>query len=375
MTRLSLTGSTRAIPLFLRESTCVCWRFLFGIQDRAASRTSKARGVLNQNVIDRPRHASIATQTPERTLSGCVAAWVRLLRFQFYPLSLVTYLSGALVAVPSDGRLRATAFAWGYGVVLLLQMVTVVANELFDREPDARNERFGFFNGGSRIIQRGELSVNAVRRALLGLTALLAVLGLSGGLLLGARPGLTLALVGVGAVLGYGYTVPPLRLCYRGLGELTVATTYSYYLFVFGYVVQRGAPPDLVQTTPYCLPLLLAILPAIVTANVPDAPSDAPFGKRTWPVLMGARNALLAALGLAAAAYGAWLWLWWDRLSHPVAALATAAMAIHLLFHAVSTWWRWKTVVHGFATGPLVISALAYVVWFALTPLLLLLGR
>jgi 1,4-dihydroxy-2-naphthoate octaprenyltransferase len=316
-----------------------------------------------------PAQAAPTGRAPAHGANRAIA-WVRLLRLQFYPLSAATYALGALQARQSGARLAAAALAWGYGVVLLLQAVTVIANELLDIEADARNERFGFFNGGSRVLVDRALSAETVRRGLVALTLGLLALAPVGAFGLTPRPPVTLALVVVGAALGYGYTVPPARLCYRGLGELTVAFMYSYYLFTLGYFLQRGALPLPGEATPYCLPLLLAILPAIVIANVPDAPSDASLAKWTWPALLGTRRAVLLALTLATAACAAWCGLWSRRLVEPAVAVATTLIACHLLGHLAYAWRRWDRITRDLSTTTLLVSSLAYIVWFAVSPLI-----
>lgn len=73
------------------------------------------------------------------------------------------------------------------------------------------------------------------------------------------------SLAGLGALavlLGVGYTMPPLKLSHRGLGELTVALVHSFLTVHGGALVMGHAlgDPKIMQVG---LPLFFAIFPSI----------------------------------------------------------------------------------------------------------------
>lgn len=53
-----------------------------------------------------------------------------------------------------------------------------------------------------------------------------------------------LSVLGMMGLLALGYTAPPLKLCWRGLGELDVGTTHSIVVMLCGYVFPGGAWND-----------------------------------------------------------------------------------------------------------------------------------
>ncbi len=173
------------------------------------------------------------------------------------------------------------------------------------------------------------------------------------------------------AVLALGYTVPPIRLSYRGLGELDVALTHSAGALLAGYVVQGGHWSDGVPWL-LALPLGLSILPSILLAGCPDRAADQAAGKRTLVVILGPRRAihLAMAAGVAAPMAAALLAAAHADLS-PLLAGSAAGGAVH----AVVLWRRLRTLASDALPdridGPIVL-ALGFVLWFCLPPLLIL---
>ncbi|MDN5874058.1 MAG: prenyltransferase [Sinobacteraceae bacterium] len=173
-------------------------------------------------------------------------------------------------------------------------------NEVFDYASDRSNRAAGPFNGGSRILVDGKLSFGQLRDGIaLGVAAALVCAIFA--VMLTPQPATAAALLAVSFVITLGYTVPPLKLCWRGLGELDVAVSHSFMVLLLGYVLQGGAWQ---APLPWLLaaPLCIAVLPAIILSGLPDRHADAAAGKRTLPVRLGARKAAWLALALALAA-------------------------------------------------------------------------
>lgn len=306
---------------------------------------------------------------PLHAARRAAGSWLRALRLQFYPMTLAAYAVGALLAAPAGG-FDGTAFWLGYAMLFLLEAATVFANDLFDRDSDRRNRHYGPFSGGSRVLVDGRLTAGALGRgavlAGLGAAALLGVLALRG------VPPPALAVVLLLAVLALGYTVPPLKLCHRGLGELDVALTHSFGVIYAGYALQGAAlgnpAPALVAA-----PLFLAVLPAILLAGIPDHAADRASGKRTLVVILGIDGAFLAAAALALAAAGSAAVLFGAADVRTLAGVALVAPlhAAWLLYAVLKTRRRVRSAAR---IDGLLVNALLYIVWFAALPLVWLLA-
>jgi len=134
--------------------------------------------------------------------------WLQAMRLQFYLMTLLAYVAGALGAARElSSALHWSTFAFGYGFLFFIEVATVFANDVFDFESDRQNEFYGPFSGGSRVLVDGKLTRNQ-----LGLGAMLAlVLGVVfGGLAVAFASGSSVAsatvLFAIG-ILATGYTV------------------------------------------------------------------------------------------------------------------------------------------------------------------------
>lgn len=310
-------------------------------------------------------------RSPAQRRRDRVAAWLAALRLQFYPMTWVAYTVGALAAA---GPLAGTPYALGYLVLLLLEAATVFLNDWFDIESDRLNRNSGPFSGGSRVLVDGRLQPRAMRRGIAW--ALAGTVVLAGTLLVvtpAASMGATALTYGLLAVLALSYTVPPLKLSHRGLGELDVVLTHSAGVLLAGYVVQGGR---LVDPLPWwlALPLGVAILPSILLAGCPDREADEATGKRTLVVRLGHRHTL--RLAMAATVMAPSLGLLAVLLHPDLAALLGWGVAGATL-HAAWLWQRLRQLLNAAALpdridGPIIV-ALTFMLWFCVPPLVVLL--
>lgn len=231
-------------------------------------------------------------------------------------------LAAANVAVPLGlGQALAYAvhgrFDWGlFGAVGLLgvlnQLFIVFANDFADREADALNPSPSVVSGGSRVIQEGKLAPEALRKAAwLMLGALLVVAGV---LALVHQLWWLPALVLGGAALMWAYSFPPLRLSYRGYGELLQGLGVGVTLPVIGFYAQAHGFAGLPWLGLF--PCFLLGYAGNVLTALPDYPGDRAANKRTYPVRFGQFAARRHALELLAVAFGfGWLVVpslpWW----------------------------------------------------------------
>jgi 1,4-dihydroxy-2-naphthoate octaprenyltransferase len=239
---------------------------------------------------------------------------LRTTRLPFLTATIVPVFLGLAIAA------RHGSFDWLTALLTVLgasfaHLAANVTNDIFDElsGADRENGNPTQFSGGSRVVFYGLLSMRQLSIVAVALYAGAIVIGLA---LLAMRPSWALLGIGLtGVVVGYSYTGPPLKLVYRGLGEIAVALGFGPIMLLGAYVVQTGR----LAWEPFVASLPVAILIALIlyVNEIPDRRSDAVAGKRTLVVrlspstvraIYGAAAALAFALIAVGVAAGALPW-------------------------------------------------------------------
>jgi 1,4-dihydroxy-2-naphthoate octaprenyltransferase len=226
---------------------------------------------------------------------------LRTTRLPFLSATIVPVVLGIVIAARQGSFDLLTALLTVVGAAFV-QLGLNVANDVFDsvQGADEANVTPTKFSGGSRVIQYGLVSL----RQMAGLATTFYVLaGIIGLVLLGLRGSTALLVIGVvGFIVSLGYTAPPLKFVYRGLGEIAVAIGFGPLMLLGGYVVQtRGA----LSWEPFVASLPVALLVALIlyVNEIPDRRGDARVGKRTLPVRFSKAAVIGGYRGAAIAAY------------------------------------------------------------------------
>ncbi|CAI5990886.1 unnamed protein product [Closterium sp. NIES-64] len=155
-------------------------------------------------------------------------------------------------------------------------------NEYFDYEADLANKQRGKWNGGSGVLPEGLLppwvALAAGNVFLIGSIVTLAFL---------RTPAQYVACATV--FLSWGYTGPPFKLHYRGLGEVVVAIVLTWCVPVMGALQRRGDGAFLLPTSLRTIIPLLFVQQFVrmMVMNLPDIESDLQCGKITLTAQMG----------------------------------------------------------------------------------------
>lgn len=230
-----------------------------------------------------------------------VKHWLQALRPLAQVNIAVPLVLGQVAAWHVTGRFSwvwfFTALAWG----LLDHGFVMLSNDYADR--DADTGRRTPISGGSGVIAEGKLSASQVGRAA-AVVAILLLLFSCVLSVLGRRwvPFYALAAL----LLMWLYSFAPVRLSYRGGGELLQAVGVGIGLPSLGYYLQAEA-----VFAPWWVmgpAMVLGACGNVLTA-LPDVEDDRRAQKNTFPVRHGVQSARrVASAGIAFAAFGVFLW-------------------------------------------------------------------
>lgn len=216
--------------------------------------------------------------------------WIKAFRVPFLTATILPVLLGSVIAWHRMG-----SFNWLYFLLTLigaslLHSATNLTNDYFDHKTgnDEANVHPTPFSGGSRVIQDRLLEPRKILYAALISFLIGSVIGLYLNWKLSSNIILILGIIGV--FCGFFYTAAPLRIGYRGIGELIVGLCFGPLLVLGSFYVQTEA----FSLTALAASIPLGILMALVLYinEFPDYEADKSVNKRTLVVILGKERAI-----------------------------------------------------------------------------------
>jgi 1,4-dihydroxy-2-naphthoate octaprenyltransferase len=220
-----------------------------------------------------------------------ILIWIKAARLKLHILGMLPVLVGTFIASRRTGEFQMPHFILAELITLFVLITTAFANDYADAETDRINRNFNIFSGGSRVIPEGFISkgqmvtATVISSSLAIIFSLILVVFLKGNLII-------LALTLIGLFAGIEYSLPPLRINYRGLGEVVVMFMYSTFCLYFGYVTQAATDFDIGVLSP-SIPLAICMFLMILITEVPDTESDKISSKKTIPAIFGEKTSLI----------------------------------------------------------------------------------
>jgi len=230
---------------------------------------------------------------------GSLRAWWLASRPATWPASLAPVAVGTAVAA-AEGRARAQLALACFAVAWLLQIGANFVNDYADCERGADANRLG----PPRAAQSGWLTPNALRAGAAAVLLLAAALGLW----LAWHGGPIILAAGALALLSaWAYTAAPLRLGYRGFGDLLVFLFFGIAAVVGTHWVQAREVSAGAWFS--ALPMGLLAVAMLAVNNLRDREGDAACGKRTVAVRLSETGARRYTVALIVLSYAVLAWV------------------------------------------------------------------
>ncbi|HXX33689.1 MAG TPA: prenyltransferase [Thermodesulfobacteriota bacterium] len=299
--------------------------------------------------------------------------WLKIARLQFYPMALTAYSVGSACAFISSPGFNFSVYVVGYIVLFFVEFSTILANEYYDYEADRHNRNFSLFTGGTRVLVDGGLRRHEVKIGIfLGLLLVTGFACLLVRIEKGVSPLLTFILIALGVFLGLGYTVPPLKFSYRGVGEVVVGATHSTYLILCGYTFQTGTWS---HPLPWLLsvPLFFSVLAANTLAGLPDRLSDMVVSKKSFAVTFGPKKAVAMAACFAGVAALSASWIWFYHARGWTLGVEMATVLFHGVILLLALFKLMRSNDLDKRIDRIMALSLSYIIWFGLIPIIAML--
>lgn len=213
---------------------------------------------------------------------------LKLGRFFFVFGGFFLFSIGALFAVLNGAELDINKILIGYLILFLGHLSVSYSNDYFDYESDKLGEKTDL-SGGSGILQMDPSLRETSKLIALSLIITSILLGTAFTVVYNY----SLAFLGYvifGNLLGWFYTAPPIRLSYRGLGEVSTMLAIGFFVPGMGYYVMKGFIDfNLIIFT---IPLLLYGVYFILSVEMPDMETDNLSGKKSFVTKYGRKLTL-----------------------------------------------------------------------------------
>jgi len=216
----------------------------------------------------------------------------------FTYVAIVWYLVGALFALLIGATFNAGKLILGYCIVLPGVVVGTLTNSYYDIAVDKHSTATPV-SGGTKILSDRPELLKTIRNLIVFLFSLSLVLGLVFTIVF-SYPVTFFAFIAVADFFALAYTAPPLRLVYRGFGELWTMVMGGFVIGGFGYFIIKGTI-DLTFLL-FSIPIMLLMFAFAFYVEIPDRDADLQGHKKTLVVRRDERfGFIIGSFSLASA--------------------------------------------------------------------------
>ena len=223
--------------------------------------------------------------------------WLTNARPMTLPQSVLPALTAVFLSIGSDG------FTWWLAVlavvgVILAHLGLNLFDDYFDTIKKKQDYREELVHTGMRA-RIGKtpylLSGATTEKQLLIASCLFCALAVLIGAVIFWFRGINIVYIAAfTAVIGIQYSAPPLRLSYRGMGEIVIGVIFGCLNMIgVGYAANGAFSPEILLLS---IPVGLLVMNIVYIHSILDYIPDKMVGKNTLAVLLGSQKAMLVLL-------------------------------------------------------------------------------
>ncbi len=225
--------------------------------------------------------------------------WFILSRPPFHIVGILPFVLGTFLAYKLSYVFNLDVFILGVAGIIMIMLSTYHAGEYFDFRGDIISSQMhqSKFAGGSRIYPSGKLPPAVSLWTSVITFIIAAVIGIILQLIFKTGP-YTLFLGAMGALPGFFYSTPPVRLVKRGIGEIFIGFCYGWLPVASAYYIQTATINPIIHIL--AIPIGLSIVNVILLNEFPDYEADKATDKKNLLCRIGKQKgiALFIAISL-----------------------------------------------------------------------------
>ncbi len=220
-----------------------------------------------------------------------IAYLIKLGRLPLIATTLILYILGIVFAIALNNSFDFLKFIVGLAIATTALLSMSYCNNYYDAEADQYNKPTAFSGGSGQILHNKKLrtSIKYLSFIFMAFSILLAIIFV----LIFSFSIVFLFYVIIGNLLAWFYTAPPLKLVYRGLGEISTMIAIGFMIPGLGYYALAGQLDYLFLI--FIFPFMMFLGAWIINAEIPDLEGDRRGIKKTVIVRKGFRFGLILA--------------------------------------------------------------------------------
>jgi len=225
----------------------------------------------------------------KKSSDNLLLCWLTAMRIPFTTVALAPFAVGFVWALSAGIKVSWTMGMLGEIAVFSICVCCHMFGEIFDQVEDRKTLVYGRskFAGGTLMIAEGHIQPLHAGIAAILFLGLAFICGLI--ITIYYKSLILFGLGAFGAITAVLYSVPPLRLVRRGVGELFIGICYGWLTLTTGFATASGFLPS--NSFLMSLPIAFSVFNIILINEFPDFQADMEAGKKNLMIRIGKESA------------------------------------------------------------------------------------